>query len=176
MINIQTERLTIRQFVESDLDDYFAIVGDPKNAKAAGFQYAHHKTDAAYLLQTAIKQGMVFAIVETLTQHVIGSVGLYPKIGQNGEQEADAAEIGYVLNRAYWGQGIMTEAAASLIKTVVDQQLLKTIWASFLDDNQRSQRVLENLGFYYVDKFTHSAHAIYQPGKTEIIYRLDRPN
>lgn len=174
MITIQTERLTIRQFVESDLNDYYAIVGDPENAREAGFQYAHQKTDAAYLLRSAIKQGMVFAIVETLTQRVIGSIGLYPRIGKNGEQEADAAEIGYVLNREYWGQGYMTEAGQALITTVFKHQLLTTIWASILEDNQRSKRVLEKLGFQYVDQFTHSKHDFYQPGQTEMIYRIDR--
>lgn len=174
MISIQTERLTIRQFVESDLDDYYAIVGDPENAKEAGFQYAHHKTDAAYLLRSAIKQGMVFAIVETLTQRVIGSIGLYPRIADNGEREEQAAEIGYVLNRIYWGQGYMTEAADALIKTVFAHQLVSTIWASFLEDNQRSKRVLEKVGFHYVDQFTHSKHDFYQPGQTEVVYRIDR--
>lgn len=174
MISIKTERLTIRQFVESDLDDYYAIVGDAQSAKTAGFQYAHRKTDAAYMLRSAISQGMVFAIVETMTQRVIGSIGLYPRIASSGEQEEDSAEIGYVLNRSYWGQGYMTEAAKALIKTVFDQQLLTTIWASFLDDNLGSKGVLEKLGFYYVDRFTHSPHALYQPGKTEVVYRLDR--
>lgn len=174
MITIQTERLAIRQFVASDLDDYYAIVGDPVNAKAAGFQYAHHKEDAAYLLRSAMMQGMVFAIVVSATQRVIGSIGLYPRITPNGEQEKGAAELGYVLNRSYWGNGYMTEAASGLIKTVFEQQLLDTIWASCLAENQQSKRVLEKLGFYYVDRFKHSDHALYQPGATEMIYRLDR--
>lgn len=173
MPKIQTQRLTMRQFAASDLDDYYAIVGDQENAKAAGFQYAHHKADADYLLRSAIKQKMVFAIVETLTQRVIGSIGLYPKLAENGEQERHAAEIGYVLNRDYWGQGYMTEAAAGLIKAVSDHQLLQTIWASFLSDNTRSKRVLEKLGFHYFGEFTHSQYALYQPGKVEVIYRLD---
>ncbi|MCH5462793.1 GNAT family N-acetyltransferase [Lactobacillus sp. LC28-10] len=176
MLMIKTERLTIRQFVESDLDDYYAIVGDVDSARAAGFQYAHRKADAAYMLRSAISQGMVFAIVETVTQRVIGSIGLYPRIASSGEQEEDSAEIGYVLNQSYWGQGYMTEAAESLIRTVFDQRLLKTIWASFLEDNLRSKGVLEKLGFYYVDRFTHSPHALYEPGKTEVIYRRDREN
>ncbi len=76
MISIQTERLMIRQFVESDLDDYYDIVKDRENAKAAGFQYAHQKTDAAYLLHAAsYYSGMIFAIVETSTQRVVGSIG-----------------------------------------------------------------------------------------------------
>jgi len=174
MISIQTERLMIRQFVESDLDDYYDIVKDRENAKAAGFQYAHQKTDAAYLLHSAITQGMIFAIVETSTQRVVGSIGFYPKIASNGEQAEDAAELGYVLNRSYWGKGYMTEAVQNLIKVVFDRQLLNTIWASILDDNTRSKHVLEKSGFHYVDTFTHSEHALYQPGKTEIIYRLDR--
>lgn len=174
MITIHTERLMIRQFVESDLDDYYAIVKDRENAKAAGFQYAHHKADAAYLLHAAIVQGMVFAIVEASTQRVIGSIGFYPKIAPNGEQAEDTAELGYVLNRLYWGKGYMTEAVQQLIKVVFDQQLLKTIWASILDDNTKSRRVLEKSGFHYVDTFTHPEHALYQPGKTEIIFRRDR--
>ncbi|GAX04926.1 N-acetyltransferase [Secundilactobacillus pentosiphilus] len=173
MPTIHTQRLMMRQFVASDLDDYYAIVGDQENAKAAGFQYARRREDADYLLQTAIKQEMVFAIVERVTQRVIGSIGLYPKLAENGERERGAAEIGYVLNRSYWGQGYMTEAAAGLVKAVFNQQLLQTIWASFLSENTRSKRVLEKLGFHYFDEFTHSKYALYQPGKVEVVYRLD---
>ncbi|MTV81868.1 GNAT family N-acetyltransferase [Secundilactobacillus folii] len=173
MENIQTKRLLLRPFVESDLADFYAFVGDAQSAHSAGFQYAHSESDAAYMLKSLTKK-KIFAIVELRTQRVIGSIGLYPRMGNDGLQEPRTADLGYVLNRSYWGQGYMTEAGQALIKALFDQNELDTIWASHLQDNQRSKRVIQKLGFHYVDAFTHSQTALFQPGATELIYRRDR--
>lgn len=172
--NIKTKRLTLRPFVESDLEDFYAFVGDAESARQAGFQYAHNQADAAYILKATIKHGTVYAIVETRTKRVIGSIGLYPRIGKDGVAESRAADLGYVLSRSFWGRGYMTEAGQGLVQAVFAHDLLDTIWASHLQDNQRSKHVLEKLGFHYVDTFVHSPHAFFQPGQTELIYRLDQ--
>lgn len=173
-VELRTDRLELRPFVESDVADYFEIVGDPVSAKAAGFQYAHELADASYLLKQTMKQELIFAIVEKTTHHVIGSIGFYPRVGKDGLTEAHTAELGYVLNRAYWGHGYMPEAGQALLAQFVGSGVFETVWASHLADNDRSKRVLLKLGFAHVDTFVHPATALYQPGETELVYRLDR--
>lgn len=173
-IKIKTQRLLLRAFVATDLDDYYEVVGDAQSAKAAGFEYAHSKEDAVYILKQAMKSPTAFAIVERASNRVIGSVGLYPRVGRNGEQQTDEFELGYILNPSYSGRGYMTEACMALIKATFEQTAITTLWASFIQGNQASKRVLEKLGFYYVDTFQHSATALYQPGAVEMMYRLDK--
>lgn len=167
---LQTDRLLLRPFLESDLADYYEIVGNPNSALAAGFQTARTLEDAQFMLRRAMSTEMVYALVEKRTEKVIGSIGLYEKMGKDGSPIYDESELGYVLNQAFWGRGYMPEAGAGLIDYVTKERLFQKIWASSLKDNERSQRVLIKLGFALVDQFQHSDHAFYQPGQLELIY------
>lgn len=172
-LQLQTDRMMLRPFLESDLADYFEIVGNPNSAIAAGFQTARTMEDAQFMLRRAMTTGMVYALVERRTQKVIGSIGLYEKMGSDGSPIYDESELGYVLNQAFWGRGYMPEAGRTLIDYVSKERLFQRLWASSLDENERSQRVLVKLGFELVDRYQHSDHALYQPGKLELIYQRD---
>jgi ribosomal-protein-alanine N-acetyltransferase len=57
------------------------------------------------------------------------------------------AEIGYDLSPEYWGQGLMPEAVNRLISFGFEEMELNRIEATTHTENQRSQHVLEKLGF-----------------------------
>jgi len=55
------------------------------------------------------------------------------------------AELGYVLGRTYWGQGLMPEAARALIELCFQEGLYRV--SAFCDvDNVQSARVMEKAG------------------------------
>jgi len=56
------------------------------------------------------------------------------------------AELGFVLARAAWGQGYMTEAAAAVLRALLDDPRLFRVWAYCDCENAASARVLEKLG------------------------------
>jgi len=56
------------------------------------------------------------------------------------------AEIGYVLARAYWGQGLMPEAARAVVDWALAQPEIFRVWAYCDADNVASRRVLEKVG------------------------------
>jgi RimJ/RimL family protein N-acetyltransferase len=56
------------------------------------------------------------------------------------------AEIGYVLARPYWRQGIMTEAARQVVSWASSQPETYRVWAYCDVDNVASARVLEKVG------------------------------
>ena len=56
------------------------------------------------------------------------------------------AEIGYVLNRKFWGQGLAPEAAQALLELAFQHLDLKYIQAYQLTSNPQSARVLEKIG------------------------------
>lgn len=55
-------------------------------------------------------------------------------------------ELGYVLARAYWGRGYMTEAVKELIAWALRQKDIYRIWAVCDVDNGASARVMEKAG------------------------------
>ena len=54
--------------------------------------------------------------------------------------------IGYAIGRAWWGQGIATEAARAAMAWAIDNFSLMRLSASTDARNGRSRRVLEKLG------------------------------
>ena len=60
---------------------------------------------------------------------------------------AQFVTLGYWMGRDYAGQGLMTEAVATIKPFVFDTLRLHRIHAAFLPDNMASRRVLEKNGF-----------------------------
>jgi putative acetyltransferase len=63
--------------------------------------------------------------------------------------EANSKEMGYSLSENYWRQGIMTEAAAEVIRFAFEELGLDQIGICTGPENLRSKRVIEKCGFRY---------------------------
>lgn len=63
-----------------------------------------------------------------------------------GKRDFASLEIGYVLNRDYWGQGYAVEACEALLKKAFEQGIHR-IYAECDPENTASRRLLERLGF-----------------------------
>ena len=61
----------------------------------------------------------------------------------------DSAEIGYVLNPAYHGMGIATEAVRAILSFGFDRLALHRIEARFMEGNTASLRVMEKVGMRF---------------------------
>jgi RimJ/RimL family protein N-acetyltransferase len=69
---------------------------------------------------------------------LIGMIALHPGDYRVG--------LGYVLARAYWGRGLMTEAVAALVELALAQPEIFRVWAVCDVENTGSARVLEKAG------------------------------
>jgi RimJ/RimL family protein N-acetyltransferase len=56
-------------------------------------------------------------------------------------------ELGYWLGRAFWGQGLATEAASTILDYAFGARIASKIAAGYFADNLRSERVLRKLRF-----------------------------
>src|SRR5205814_6531002 len=66
-----------------------------------------------------------------------------------GEPEHARAEIGYVIARPYWGQGLVTEAVREMLRLGFDELGLNRIEARCRPENIGSARVMEKNGMTY---------------------------
>ena len=62
---------------------------------------------------------------------------------------ADSAEIGYVLNPAYQGQGLATEAVRRVLRFGFEELSLHRIEAHFIQGNDASRRLMERVGMTF---------------------------
>ena len=147
---IETERLILRSFRQSDLNDFYEYASVPGVGEMAGWK--HHTTieKTQEILDMFIKEDKTFAIVFKNNNKVIGSLGvekygLEEKLTEfNGYY---GREIGYVLSKDYWGKGIMAEAVGTVIDYLFNDLNLDFLTCGYYDFNNQSKRVQEKCGF-----------------------------
>ena len=64
-------------------------------------------------------------------------------------------QIGYVLARAYWGNGYMTEALRALVAWALEQPEITRIWSVCDIENRASARVMEKAGMRREGRLPH---------------------
>lgn len=102
------------------------------------------------ILGSFIKHKKTFAL--EYKGKVIGSLGI-EEYSEENYPELDALqgrEIGYVLSKPYWGQGLMPEAVKAVIDWLFNDVQLDFIIVGHFDRNAQSKRVVEKCGFQYM--------------------------
>ncbi|MEG0505462.1 MAG: GNAT family N-acetyltransferase, partial [Raoultibacter sp.] len=117
---IETDRLILRAFKESDASDVFDYSCNPRIGHDAGWPPHATIEDSLFFIREIASQGSVWAIVpkETVTDEksagtVIGSIGL---IADPARPYEDALMLGYAIGEAWWNRGFVTEASQCVIR------------------------------------------------------------
>ena len=144
---LSTNRLVLRAFTMEDLADFYEYCKDPDTGIHAGWKPHESLEESRDILHHFIEEREVWAICEKQSGKVIGSIGLHrdSKRRRNFNQ---CRMMGYVLSKAYWGQGLMTEAAKEVLRHAFEDLKLEMVTISHFSYNQRSARVIEKLGFH----------------------------
>ena len=147
---IETDRLILRSFLPSDLDDFYEYASVEGVGERAGWKHHESKEESKEILDNFISQDHDFAIYSKKDNKVIGSLG----VNEYGMEEKlteftdyKGREIGYVLSKAYWGQGIMPEAVKAVIDYLFVDLGLDFLTCGYYDFNEQSKRVQEKCGF-----------------------------
>jgi [ribosomal protein S5]-alanine N-acetyltransferase len=140
---LHTDRLTLRPFQGSDVEDALSYRDDREFARFLPHipqPFTRRDAEAFVVLSMSEpwERSPTFAVV--LDGTVIGSV--------NFEVDADTrtAMLGYAIGRAWWGRGLATEAARAAIAWAIESFSLIRLWASTDARHIQSRRVLERLG------------------------------
>ena len=154
---LETDRLILREWQLSDLDDFFEYCSVPGTGEAAGWPHHKNKEESLAIMTRFIQNKKTFALVYKENKKVIGSLGL-EKYGNEEELSEFFAyqgrEIGYVLSAAYWGKGLMTEAVKAVISYCFDELNLDFLLCGHYFKNHRSMRVQEKCGFVHYRQLT----------------------
>ena len=171
---LNTERLTLRPWKESDLDGFFEYASVDGVGQPAG--WLPHKTPAESLaiLRAFIRDRKTFAI--EFDSKVIGSIGIefYPEYELPELDALRGREIGYVLSKAYWGLGLMPEAVQRVLHYLFNEQKLDFVLCGYYDFNRRSARVQEKCGFRFLKQVRHETrYGIIHDTNLNILYAAD---
>ncbi len=148
--NIHTQRLLLRPFVPSDLDDFYAYASVEGVGEMAGWHHHESKEKSKEVLNMFIQEDKVFAIVNKANNKVIGSLGVEKYNAEEALTEFCpyyGREIGYVLSKDYWGKGLMSEAVQGVIDYLFGELNLDFLLCGYYNFNSQSKRVQEKCGF-----------------------------
>lgn len=144
---IETERLLLRELRAEDENDIHEYASDAEVVRLMIWgpntrEVTRQFLDRALQAQTQWPRSEVGLAIELKSERrLIGSIGLRMK-----DEANRTADIGYVLNRKYWGQGYMTESARAILDVAFKQLKLHRVWATCDARNSASYRVMERLG------------------------------
>lgn len=69
------------------------------------------------------------------------------------DEAVNACEVGYILSKDYWGQGLMTEALKAVLIYLLQDASFNRVTARFVTANPASGRVMAKAGMSYEGTF-----------------------
>ena len=146
--NLETNRLRIRHFQDSDLESFLAYRNDPEVARYQGWDVPYPREKALEFVQEMKAkdpgvQGEWFqaAIEENATGEIVGDLAYFLK------KDDPQAYIGFTIARLHWRKGYGIEAIRRLLAYLFDELDLHRVIAITDVDNIASFSLLERLGF-----------------------------
>ena len=153
---LQTDRLILRRFVESDAEAMFQnwassaenltyVTWDPHSdvevtRKSIRNWVGSYTNPNYYKWAICLKEK---------SEQVIGDISIVEM-----DENDSSCEIGYVLGKAYWGLGMMTETLKAVLDFCFTQVGFQKVKARYASLNPASGRVMEKAGMSYLKTIT----------------------
>ena len=154
---LQTERLILRRFVESDAEAMFQnwassaknltyVTWDPHldvevTRNSIRNWVASYPNPNYYKWAICLKEN---------PEQVIGDISIVEM-----NEKDSSCEIGYILGKNYWGRGMMTEALRAVLDFCFTQAGFQKVRARYASLNPASGRVMEKDGMSYLKTITN---------------------
>ena len=168
---LETSRLILRTWALEDAPKLFEICSDAEVMKYLGTGKPYETIEQADdFLHWAVKyqkeNGFCrLAVLKKETDEIVGSCGFARPHG------TEEIELGYLLARKVWGEGLATEAATACLKYGFEELKFKEVIAMTDLENVASQKVLEKIGFVKrgVESFNNEETLVYLVKNPNII-------
>ena len=147
---LETERLIFRHFLPDDLDSLYVLYSDREVRQyltEGTLTYEETKEELEWFLDGHPQHPQLglWATIYKATNQFIGRCGLLPwTIDQRPE-----VEVAYMLAKAYWGQGLGTEAAQAILNYGLEKLHLPRLICLIDRENQASIRVAQKIGMTF---------------------------
>ena len=144
--SLTTPRLLLSPPRVADIPTIVELLNDHTVSRyTAHIPFPYTEDDAVYWVNLANRSRrdgskQVFAIRDRETEQLLGGIGLHI------DDKLKIAEIGYWIGKPYWGKGLVSEAAAAMIRFGFEELGLRKIEAHHIVANAGSGRVMEKNG------------------------------
>jgi ribosomal-protein-alanine N-acetyltransferase len=144
---LDSERLTLRKISKEDISDINDYAKNPNVSKYllwSPHESIEHTKNYYYTVEHLYSKGKFYdyAVVLKENSKMIGTCGF-----TSFDLKGNRGEIGYVLNEKFWGFGYAREAVTRLLKFAKYDLKLHSVFAKFIAENAKSEKLLSDLGF-----------------------------
>lgn len=155
LLPIHSDRLLIRHLEERDFEDLYALETDAEVKRYVGGPVLRPRDECVSLMRLKLgSETCPLSIVMNEDASFVGRALLAKTrltITSRPLWEIEW-EIQVLIARKYWGQGLGKEVVNELIRGAFALPEITSVVAVVDPNNVASQKLMENLGFHYVDK------------------------
>ena len=146
---LETERLILRRWEESDAESLFQYAKDPDVGPIAGWPPHQSVEESLDVIRNVFNGQEAYAICLKTDNKAIGVIELKLNGHTDMTECDDECELGYWLGKPFWGQGIVPEAAREMLRHAFEDLGMQKVWCGYHEGNLKSKRVQEKCGFRY---------------------------
>jgi len=148
ILMFETERLRVRHFQPSDLDEFAALCADPLVMRFMGDGVTLPRSEVERWIgicqqKYAARGYGTSAVFEKDSGMFVGYCGVIRA------PENDFDELTYAFHIVAWGKGYATEVGRAMIEYVFERSTLERIYATIHAENSASIKVVEKIGFHF---------------------------
>lgn len=143
MRTLETERLILRDWRETDLADISVFLSNPNVTVPDGSSPCKTLAECKRVLDYLIEKKQNYAIEIKENGKAIGNISL----NRDAKGNDFARNLGYCLAEEYWNRGMMTEALTAVI---AEAKEITGILSATQNNNPRSEHLLKKFGFRQV--------------------------
>lgn len=146
---LETDRLLLRHWQESDADILFEYASDPDVGPIAGWPVHESREYSLDVIRNVFNGPECYAVCLKDSGLVVGAIELLLNGRTDMTDRDDECELGYWIGKPHWGNEYAPEAARRLIVHGFLDLSMRTIWCGYYDGNSKSRIVQEKLGFVF---------------------------
>lgn len=155
-VRLETPRLILRPWSQADLRDLNAYASVDGVGQMAGWLPHRSLEESREILNLFMQEDKTLCLEHRETGRAIGSIGLEEvRYLDAGFDPLRGREIGYVLSKSYWGQGLMPEAVRAVMDYCFQVLRYDFLTCGYFIRNQQSRRVNEKLGFVFYKQVSY---------------------
>lgn len=148
-MSLETERLILRRWQDSDAEDLYKYASDPDVGPIAGWPVHKNVQESLGVIRYVFCGAEAYAVCLKQDNKAIGAIELKLNGNTDLTERDDECELGYWIGKPFWGQGLIPEAAKELIRHAFQDLGMQKVWCGYYDGNEKSRRVQEKCGFKY---------------------------
>ena len=138
-MTLETERLVLRRWQESDAEDLYRYASNPDVGPIAGWPPHQSIDESRTVIKSVFDGAEAYAVCLKSDNRSIGAIELKLNGHTDMTKRDDECELGYWIGKPFWGQGLIPEASREMLRRAFVDLGMSKVWCGYYDGNLKSK-------------------------------------